>query len=80
MSAHIETRGNAMSYKQWNALIMVTSALVISAWVGWGLASEGPPADASAGAWQMLWAILYVIVFNVVASIVVTIVVSIVQR
>lgn len=69
-----------MSYKQWNAVIMVISALVISTWVGLGLASDGPPADASAGAWQVLWAILYVIVFNVVASVVVTVVVSIVQR
>lgn len=39
-----------MSYKQWNAVIMVISALVISTWVGLGLASDGPPADASAGA------------------------------
>ena len=69
-----------MSYKQWNAAIMVTSALIFSAWVGWRLINDGPPADVSAGAWQMLWAIFYVIIFNIGASILVTIVVSIIQR
>ena len=69
-----------MSYKQWTAIIMVVSALVISTWVGWRLLSDGTPANASAGAWQMLWAILYVIVFNIVAAIVVTIMVGIIGR
>lgn len=70
-----------MTYKEWNAAIMVTSGLLISAWVAYDAAATtawtGTVADVAA---DMLWALGYVIALNIVAVIVVTILVSIVQR
>jgi hypothetical protein len=72
--------GSKMSMKEISAVVMVLSAIVISAWVGSDLLANGPAAEMSAAAWEMLWAIGYVIVFNIVATIVGVIVVSIAQR
>ncbi len=69
-----------MSMKEISAVVMVLSAIVISAWVGNDLLSNGPAGEMSAAAWEMLWAIGYVIVFNIIATIVGVIVVSIAQR
>jgi len=69
-----------MSMKEISAAVMVLSAIVISAWVGNDLLSNGPAGETSAAAWEMLWAIGYVIVLNIVATIVGVILVSIAQR
>jgi hypothetical protein len=70
-----------MTYKEWNAVIQVVSALVIGGWVvldfaGGGAAGLGVVQVAQ----KLVWAIAAVIVFNIVAIIVVTILVSIARR
>jgi hypothetical protein len=70
-----------MTFKEWNAAIMVTSGVLISAWVAYdALATTAWTGTVAEVAADMLWAIGYVIAFNIVAVIVVTILVSIVQR
>lgn len=61
-------------------MVMVLSAIVISAWVAWEAVAFGVPASPSEAAGKMLWAIGYSILFNIVAVIVGVIVMSIAQR
>ena len=65
-----------MSFKEWNAAIMATSAMLISAWVGWDAMQGGVAQTVDEAAWKMLWAIGYVLAFNIVVSIVLSILVS----
>lgn len=69
-----------MTYKEWNAAVMVASALAISGWVVYGIADGGFAADPIEAARRMLWAVGYVIAFNVVAMILISIAVGIAQR
>lgn len=68
-----------MTQKEVNAWVMALSAVLISAWVGLGLASNGPAPTAQEAAVAMLWAIGYTLLFNMVAVIVGVIVLTIVQ-
>ena len=70
-----------MSYKEWNAGILLAASLLISAWVAWDAIVGGTfTAPVSHLAQTLLYAILISIGFNIVAVIVVTIIVSIVRR
>jgi len=71
-----------MTYKEWNAAIMVTSGVLVSAWVAFDalFGVDGWRGSVAHVAADMLWAIGYVVAFNILATIVVTILVSIVQR
>lgn len=69
-----------MTYKEWNAIVMVMSAVLVSGWLGWDLWTSGLAESISESAWQVLWAIGYVIAFNIVAIILITIVIGIVRR
>ena len=70
-----------MSYKQWNAVVMLASVVVIGLWVAIGALSSGDWAGpVSPAAWRVLWGVIWSILFNIVAIIAVTILVSIVRR
>ncbi|HZY69283.1 MAG TPA: hypothetical protein VFE52_11880 [Devosia sp.] len=69
-----------MSQRELEAVVMVLSAVVISAWVGWDAAGGGVPATLSAAAWKMVWAVGYSIGFNILAVIVGHIVFAIVTN
>lgn len=70
-----------MTFKEWNATIMVTSGVLISAWVVYdAITTSAWTGTVAEVATDMVWAIGYTVAFNIVAAIVVTILVSIVQR
>ncbi|MEQ1901919.1 MAG: DUF2178 domain-containing protein [Devosia sp.] len=69
-----------MTAKEISAVVMVLSAIAISAWVAWDMTHGGLAASLSEAAWKMLWAIGYSIGLNIVAVIIGVIAVSIVQR
>lgn len=69
-----------MTNKEISAVVMVLSAIAISAWVVWDATTGGLAASVPEASWKMLWAIGYTIVVNIVAVIVGVIVVSIIQR
>lgn len=69
-----------MTTKEISAVVMVLSAIAISAWVAWDMTHGGLAATLSEAAWKMLWAVGYSIGLNIVAVIVGVIAVSIVQR
>lgn len=70
-----------MSYKEWNAGILLVASLLIGAWVAWDAVFGGTLAGpVSHLAQTLIYAILISIGFNIVAVIVVTIIVSIVRR
>lgn len=69
-----------MTHKEINAWVMAASAVLISAWVGYDLATDGMAPTAQEAAVAMLWAIGYTLLFNIIAVIVGVIVVTIVQR
>lgn len=70
-----------MSFKEWNAAVMLASAVAIGAWLMWDAASRQawnePAAEAAR---TMLWALLASIVINVVGMILVAIAVSVARR
>ncbi len=68
-----------MSYKEWEAAIMVAGALVVSAWVAWETTSA-PVSELVPAASRLLWAVGAVIVFNILATIIVTVIVSATRR
>jgi hypothetical protein len=70
-----------MSYKEWNAGILLIASLLIGAWVAWDAFLGGTFAGPVSHLAQILiYAILVSIGFNIAAVIVVTILVSIVRR
>jgi hypothetical protein len=70
-----------MSYKEWNAGILLVASALISAWVAYDATVGGTlSAPVSQLAQTLIYAILISIGFNIAAVIVVTIVVSIVRR
>jgi hypothetical protein len=70
-----------MSYKEWNAGILLVASLLIGAWVAWDAIYGGTFAGpVSHLARTLIYAVLVSIAFNIAAVIVVTIVVSIVRR
>lgn len=69
-----------MSHKEINAWVMAASAVLISAWVVFGIASDGLAPTAQQAAISMVWAIGCTILFNVVAVVVSVVAVTIVQR
>lgn len=68
-----------MTYKEWNAIVMMISAVVIGGWMGWQFWQGGPEVSISEGAWQVLWAIGYLIAFNIVAIVLISIIYGIVR-
>ena len=70
-----------MSYKEWNAGILLIASLLIGAWVAWDAFFGGTFAGPVSHLAQILiYAILVSIGFNIAAVIVVTILVGIVRR
>ena len=68
-----------MSFKEWDAVIMIASGVVVSAWVLVQAVTDPAP-DLTAVAMRLVWAIGATIVVNIVAIIVTTILVSIARR
>lgn len=68
-----------MSYKEWEAVVSIIAAIVISAWVIFE-ALTNPPPTVTAVAGRLLWAILYGVLFNIAAIILTAILVSIARR
>lgn len=68
-----------MTYKEWEAAIMVLGAAVISIWVTYQ-AINSPLHQLDALAARLVWAIAYVVLFNIAATIVVTILISAARR
>ncbi|WP_437529586.1 hypothetical protein WME79_48040 [Sorangium sp. So ce726] len=70
-----------MTFKEWNAAIMLTGQALITGWLVLdAVSTQGWDAPVSAVSGKMLWALLASVAFNIVATIVVTIVVSVVRR
>lgn len=70
-----------MTFKQWNAVLMLASQALISGWLILDLLAPGNAGlPVAAVATKLLWAGLVMIVFNIVAAIVTAIVGSIVTR
>ena len=68
-----------MTYKEWEAVLNILSAVVISAWVIFE-ATTNPATSVAEAAARLLWAILFAVLFNIAAMIVMTILVSIATR
>lgn len=70
-----------MSFKQWNAAIMLATEIVITAWLVWDTAAHPlPDASVAAVATRLLWVTLVMILLNIAAVIGTAIVGSIVTR
>lgn len=70
-----------MSYKEWNAAVLLVSAVLVAGWLGWDALSRERWNDApSEIAATMLWALLASILLNVAGMIAVAILVSIARR
>lgn len=67
-----------MTFKEMNAVVMLLSTIVISAWVVMGALGD-PDATVSEVAVRLCWAMLASVAFNIVAVIVFTILLSIAQ-
>lgn len=68
-----------MSFKEWDAAIMVVSGLGVMVWVGLGALTE-PNLALAAVATRLLMAVGLSIVFNIVAHIVIAIIAGIFHR
>lgn len=68
-----------MTYKEWNAVIMVAGAVAIAIWVTVD-ALTNPVTDLQVIAARLVWAIGFTVLFNILAVIGMTIVVSIARR
>lgn len=68
-----------MSYKEWDAIIMVVGGLAVMAWVGMGAMAE-PDLGLAPLATRLLIAVGLSIAFNIAAHIVIAIVAGILQR
>lgn len=68
-----------MSYKEWNAVIMVAGSVAIAIWVTVD-ALVNPVSEVSVIAGRLVWAIGFTVLFNILAVIGMTIVVSIARR
>lgn len=70
-----------MTYKEWNAAIMLTGAVLIGGWVAFdALAAAGWSAPVVEVARRLVWATLVMVGFNILATILVTVMVGIVWR
>ena len=69
-----------MSFKQWNAVIMLAGVVAIGLWLAADIAGGAAQAGAAAVATRLLWAGLIMIGFNIAAAIGTAIVGSIVTR
>lgn len=70
-----------MSFKQWNAVLMLASQVLIAGWLIYdAMVAPSAGAPASAVATKLLWAGLVMIVFNIVAAIGTAIVGSVITR
>jgi hypothetical protein len=70
-----------MSFKQWNAMLMLSSAAIVGGWVVVDLLTAGMPrTGVAAVAARLLWAGLAMIVINIAAAIGTAIVGSIINR
>jgi hypothetical protein len=70
-----------MSFKQWNAVMMLATAVLISGWLLYDLTAHPvPAAGVAAVAQKLLWAGLWMILINIAAAIGTAIVGSIVTR
>lgn len=68
-----------MSFKEWDAAIMVVSGLAVAIWVALGAASE-PNLALAAVAVKLLIAVGVSVVLNIIAHIVIAIIAGIFQR
>ncbi|MDO8358837.1 MAG: hypothetical protein Q7T08_02210 [Devosia sp.] len=70
-----------MSFKQWNAVLMLASQVLIAGWLIYdAMVAPSTGAPVAAVAAKLLWAGLVMIVFNIVAAIGTAIVGSIITR
>lgn len=68
-----------MTFKEWNAVIMIAGAAIIGAWVIFE-ATTNPAVGAAAIAGRLVWAIGFNIILNIVLVIALAIGVSIARR
>ena len=68
-----------MTFKEWNAVIMIAVSVVVAVWVAFE-AITNPAIGVAAVAARLVWAIVFNIVLNIVAIIVMSIVVSVARR
>ena len=68
-----------MTFKEWNAVIMIAVSAVVAVWVAFE-AITNPAVGLAAIAGRLVWAIVINIVLNIAAIIVMSIVVSIARR